>query len=339
MQKSAKKQLGLLHSLTTSNSVPILALPQKGSTADFFKTCVTDIERSGPYAPSFAKALSSVKSFLQSAHNRLEKGRKREAESSGRERADLANEIPQLLTEYLMLHVGSAKYRRGKFATKAISEASSNDAMEPSAPFSPSPSFQTSLSQDAGTYQPPRAKADDTSDSIVLKYENKKSIQNSGSSEKVYSGKLRGLCINAPWAAFRASGGATPSLDMREVGRWGEALVYQYLLVHYPRATVTWVNKDAESMSCYDIKLEEHASDGSGHIKTTFVEVKASRFDALNVFEISPNEWAFASGSPHVHFDVYRVYNAGDVDRVYLHVVRNLLKAVTEQKVRLCLAI
>jgi len=342
MQRSAAEQKRVLNSLSTSNAVPILALPPKGCVADFFNTCVKDIERSGPYAPSFTKALASVMKYLQNLHGRNGEGQKTEPESSEKHSSPppcpSASAIPQLLTEHLMLHVGSSKYRHGKFEARAVVEESDGDATDDAAKLLTSaPSFRISLLQDAETRLSPQE--DDSIAPSVSAYESKKNLQNSGSSEIVGSEALGGLCVSAAWATSRSSSGAASLLDMRGVGRWGEALVFQYLLVKYPLATVTWVNKDAESMAYYDIKVEEPSSDGSDRIKTTFVEVKASRFDALNVFEISPNEWQFASGEPHVHFDVYRVYNAGNVDSVYFHIVRDLFKAVTEQKVRLCLAI
>lgn len=322
MQKSAAEQKRVLHSLTSSSAAPVptVALPKGGLAADFCSACVTDLEKGGGYAPSFAKTLSSVKKVLQS-------------------QKDLSEAAPQLLTEYLMLHVGSSKYRRGKFEVKKLSEESEDNAADKLVPLATPTSFRLLLAQDTGLDFSAGGKGADSGEQVVASYESKKSMPNAGPNEIVNSRTLQGLCTNASWAATQGSASTASSLDMREVGRWGEALVFQFLLMQHPRATVTWVNKDAESMACYDIKVEERIPGASDRIKTTFVEVKSSRFDASNVFDISPNEWAFASGTPPIQYDVYRVYNAGRKDCVFLHIVRNLLNSVTEQRVRLCLAV
>lgn len=51
-------------------------------------------------------------------------------------------------------------------------------------------------------------------------------------------------------------------MDSQAVGRWGEALVYQYLLHSSPLGSVVnWLNQDEESRACYDFIL--HAPSGS----------------------------------------------------------------------------
>ncbi len=39
------------------------------------------------------------------------------------------------------------------------------------------------------------------------------------------------------------------------IGRWGEELVVQYLLLSHPNGTVKWMNELQESGCCYDIEL------------------------------------------------------------------------------------
>ncbi len=66
-----------------------------------------------------------------------------------------------------------------------------------------------------------------------------------------------------------------------------------------------WVNKDGESKACYDFIVHEDKDKDSQQLRsavgrTTFVEVKTSRFPDLNVFELSLWEWEFANALPRV---------------------------------------
>ena len=124
--------------------------------------------------------------------------------------------------------------------------------------------------------------------------------------------------------------------DPRAVGRWGEALVYNYLIATFPARenhVVEWLNAEQETNSFYDIKVT-NVSTGI----VTFVEVKSTRFDDKNAFEISPWEWDFAT-KPSVNYHIYRVYNAGDKERVRVHVVRDPAKLVREHRISMALVI
>ena len=114
-------------------------------------------------------------------------------------------------------------------------------------------------------------------------------------------------------------------------------MVYHYLLATRPGWTVTWLNEREESTSFYDVLLESPVS-ASGGRRRIFVEVKTTRSRDKNVFEMSPNEWSFAS-RPGVDYRVYRVFSAGDKDNVRLTVVRDPFRSVNERAVALCLAI
>jgi hypothetical protein len=168
-------------------------------------------------------------------------------------------------------------------------------------------------------------------------------------------------------------GGGTSAgagMDSREAGRWGEALVYQYLLAHSARGSaVQWLNQVEESRAAYDFIVtgpgagaEESAivsassmhyaaadhpdrglatSAGSsiGRARTEYIEVKTTRFADRNVFEISPNEWQFAAADRRVPYHVYRVFGAGDPGKVRLLVVRDVYTRVVEGTVKLCMAV
>jgi hypothetical protein len=149
-----------------------------------------------------------------------------------------------------------------------------------------------------------------------------------GAVRETASGAALAAC--APWRCDAS--------DARAVGRWGEALVYNYLLATRPGWTVTWLNEREESLGFYDVMLESPVSAETGGRRTIFVEVKTTRSRDKNVFEMSPNEWSFAS-RPGVDYRVYRVFSAGDADNVRLTVVRDPFRSVNERAVALCLAI
>lgn len=123
--------------------------------------------------------------------------------------------------------------------------------------------------------------------------------------------------------------------DTRAVGRWGEALVYQFLLSHYPDWRVEWVNQEEETRAPYDLKMTDDK--GTEH-STVYVEVKTSRFVGKNVFEISYDEWDFAS-RPGIHYHIYRVNGAADPRNLSIHILRDPVRAAREQRAGLCLAI
>ena len=164
------------------------------------------------------------------------------------------------------------------------------------------------------------------------------------------NGELRDI---TPWGAGLPVGGvskgATPLdvSDLRAVGRWGEALVYQYLLSKTSGEVVNWVNKEEESRAGYDIIVEKVQIVASSAIgsrpssvtETSYIEVKTTRFDDLNTFEISLWEWEFATANPRVKYHIYRVFNAGDPEKVRIVVVEDILEMITLKKVRLCLNI
>lgn len=129
--------------------------------------------------------------------------------------------------------------------------------------------------------------------------------------------------------------------DPRAVGRWGEALVYNFLCATRPGWSVEWLNEHTESTSFYDVKMVsplENSKHGNRGRRVVFVEVKTTRSRDKNVFEMSPNEWSFAS-RPGVDYRVFRVFSAGDKQNVRIVVVKDPAKMVQERGIALCLAI
>jgi hypothetical protein len=160
-------------------------------------------------------------------------------------------------------------------------------------------------------------------------------------------------------------------MDSRAAGRWGEALVHQYLLSHRSAgSTVQWLNENEESRAAYDFTVttptglqatllrashlhnsssdpgscststmySSSYADRGGPARTEYIEVKTTRFADRNVFEVSPFEWQFASVEPRVPDHVYRVFAAGLRQQVRILVVRDVYNRVLEGRVKLCLA-
>ena len=128
--------------------------------------------------------------------------------------------------------------------------------------------------------------------------------------------------------------------DTASVGRWGEALVHNFLLAILPPShRVTWLNAADETRAPYDLTVSPHgvaAHRGGG---TIFVEVKATRYADHNAFELSYNEWAFLASEPPVNYTIVRVSGVGDARGVRVTVVDNVLQAVKDGAVRLCMAV
>jgi hypothetical protein len=139
--------------------------------------------------------------------------------------------------------------------------------------------------------------------------------------------------------------------ELQEIGRWGEALVYQYLLLQSKHlssdqvninTTVEWMNEIKESRAAYDFIVTEHSfskTERSSISKRIYVEVKTTRFDKNNMFEISLNEWEFATKLPYIQYSIYRVFNAGDINSCRIEIIHDVYRYIKERKVKLCLAI
>jgi hypothetical protein len=152
--------------------------------------------------------------------------------------------------------------------------------------------------------------------------------------------------------------------------------VYQYLLsqhslggAHGCGCEVEWLNQHEESRACYDLILRHasgpaaascfstshHASppgtagSATAHTgaataqDTVYVEVKSSRYSDRNVFELSLWEWQFACAEwqygGRVPYHIYRVFAAGDAARVRIVIITDLMRLITEGRVKLCLAV
>lgn len=128
------------------------------------------------------------------------------------------------------------------------------------------------------------------------------------------------------------------SSDSFSIGKWGEALVYQYLVLERkfnPKIQeVVWVNEGEETKAAYDIRMKKKEKTRD---KTIFIEVKSSKFDKKNSFTLSLWEWKFATELPKVNYQIYRVRNAGDPLKVDIVVIRDALELIERGGLKLCL--
>ena len=101
-----------------------------------------------------------------------------------------------------------------------------------------------------------------------------------------------------------------------------------------------WLNQLGESRASYDfIVTTAPSAESAGRGRSTFIEVKTTRFCDLNVFELSLWEWQFATALPRVNYHVYRVFNAMDPLNAKVVILKDLPRLVAERRVKLCLAI
>jgi hypothetical protein len=147
----------------------------------------------------------------------------------------------------------------------------------------------------------------------------------------------RNISIYSPLFLPSSASSADDRRSNRAIGRWGEALVYNLLLDKYPNSTVEWLNINEESNASYGFKLISRSSGGS--LSTRFIEVKSTKYSAKNVFQFSLWEWDFIQSHPRPNYDIYRVYNAGDPEKVKVVIYYDVYKLLLERKIELCLAV
>ena len=127
--------------------------------------------------------------------------------------------------------------------------------------------------------------------------------------------------------------------DRTEIGRWGELLVYDYLLqqkeMHDDIYDVIWTNDVEESGKPYDFEVVCTPGDEA---YTLYIEVKATRSSQKEVFEISSNEVKFASEQGEC-YHIYRIFNAGATGQVQLVRLTNVSHKMDNKEVRLLMVI
>lgn len=126
-------------------------------------------------------------------------------------------------------------------------------------------------------------------------------------------------------------------VDNKETGKWGEILVYHYLLKQKDENShimhVIWCNETAETGLPYDITV--HCCDEQKEW-VVYIEVKSTTSDTKEFFEISSKQVLFAQEKKE-NFHIYRIFSAGDPEKVQLLRIENLSLRLDQNQVRLCM--
>jgi len=107
-----------------------------------------------------------------------------------------------------------------------------------------------------------------------------------------------------------------PTTEQQQItGRTGEEVAYQYLTKKYGAKHVKWVNEDGETGAPFDMTVQNESG------KQEFVEVKTTRSQDKDWFEVSAREWEFAQ----IHGDLYtvlRVIFPSAADKASFQIIR-----------------
>jgi len=123
-----------------------------------------------------------------------------------------------------------------------------------------------------------------------------------------------------------------------EVGFWGEELVAQYLDKQKEVGNIidfSWKNSSNETGLPYD--FEVNYADESG-MHTDYIEVKSTRTNDKEVFEVSVQQIKFAEDKKQ-RFHIFRVFNAGCLENVRLIRITDLNIRLSQKQVKLCMLI
>lgn len=297
--------------------VPKVA-PSSSTLRGFLEECQAHL--GSVYSPSYSKLHAAVATAMTSQPDRRNLG-------------------IDLLTEYLMLCLGSSKYRARQFLhDEPAEESPAEDPLTATAPVEEPPrkrktpdaqhrplSITTGEAYtrvDVETHLPSAAGCFSATDLQLQPL----------ASTPISAVSLERLSVCIPWTLH------LPLHDNKATGRWGEALVYQYLLYTSPsNVTVEWVNDPVETLASYDIILSDRRP--SGAIVTTFIEVKSTRYDDKNAFSLSFTELEFISKHPRPKYDIYRVYNAGSREDVRIVILKDVYDLMQYKKIALYLAV
>ncbi|HON08437.1 MAG TPA: DUF3883 domain-containing protein, partial [Verrucomicrobiota bacterium] len=94
-----------------------------------------------------------------------------------------------------------------------------------------------------------------------------------------------------------------PDDDRKNIGRWGEKLVFNSLKDKFKDKTITWLNEKKEEGESYDITITKDDTN-------EYVEVKTTITDKEDWFTVSNAQWQVMKEKAD-KFHIYRVYNAG----------------------------
>ncbi|XP_077406198.1 uncharacterized protein LOC144038026 isoform X2 [Vanacampus margaritifer] len=127
-------------------------------------------------------------------------------------------------------------------------------------------------------------------------------------------------------------------MDLTAIGEWGERMVNSFLC-HWrdgadpSRPTrVVWCNQSGESGQPYDFEL----TFGPTGEEVVYVEVKSTTKKERSFIVLSANELHFALTRKE-HYQIFRIYSAGDAENVRLCRIHNLAQHLHTKKLELFL--
>jgi len=347
-------------STPATQSVPRLASSTRPAVDNFTQRCREEWEKSSPYSPSFAKIRSVVcrqaqkrppaqpnnsnspesapvkrpKRELSEAHNSTATQSTTQSNAHATLPRPVFDTLLDIASEYMLLQIGSRKYRSRRFApveSEPAQEAeetqsegnddntsgNSDEANEETCNrnnsiegdcedgnTSSAEESDSSVSSDDDTDSSDSSEEDtdtnskddkssDTgktdrvtasSDVVTLQKDAKQTMTtanhgNDGREKRrfrtlEFSFPTHGRTIASdsiraalspdilPWTPFQRglttdAGRSSNGFCMKDVGRWGEAAVYQYLVATLPDCNIEWLNREGESKASYDISVTD----------------------------------------------------------------------------------
>ena len=318
---NAMKEMRVQNISTGDNEHVPKVIPRSKLTAEFIEKCKAALET--PYPPAYGKLRGVIQSIVLNATD-----------------SPTSEQMLEVCCEYAMLCLGKRKQRM-KFFDGPIKENGIKVEMSTDVEALPVPE-----SDDKGPVAKKKLKS---IESIGAHEVGITSVSTSGpmfhSLREVPMATDMRMKVSTNYQPEVATSSALKSCipeahsgtkSNAEIGRWGEAVVFNYLLLTQSNAVVEWVNETQETLASYDIIV---TSSHKGFQSSTFVEVKSTRFDDRNVFALSYQELEFMMNHPRPRYDIYRVFNAGDSEKVRISILRNVFDLIRSKEVTLCLAI
>lgn len=130
--------------------------------------------------------------------------------------------------------------------------------------------------------------------------------------------------------------------SLKKIGRWGEQWVNEYLQSKYHseiqsnEMKILWLNEIIEQGKPYDFILKDFRTN-----QTSYIEVKSTLSNDRQLVPITFNELNYCCtlSDSHEDFQIYRVYNTGQLKKVKLHTVENVEEKLRKHLLELFLLI
>jgi hypothetical protein len=130
--------------------------------------------------------------------------------------------------------------------------------------------------------------------------------------------------------------------SLEKIGRWGEKWVNEYLHAKYHEKIqsneikIIWLNETLEQGKPYDFILKNLL------LKSlTYIEVKSTLSNNRQLIPITFNELQHCCSLSDInqHFQIYRIYNTGQLNKVKLHIIENVEEKLRKHYLELFLLI